>query len=348
MSSIRQVAKQAGVSIATVSRVMNGGASVRPELRDRVLEVAGACDYTPSTGKRHAERIALIYMGEFWLDSPYDSACVEGLGRAMRRSQYDLTLCDLQRDRLEGESIKQFFARKGIRGAVIRSSMEYRGQLRAMSQERLPLVALGDHFPCEGLRFAYACSREASREAVEHLVSLGHQRIAFVACDRDDGDHTDRMEAYQSVMEAAGLFRQRDIHRVPPGRMDGAPLARRILSKADRPTAMFIADPLVAVGVINEAHKMGVRVPEDLSIVGFDDSDTRNTVYPRMCAVCQDAAAVGEMAFDLVREMIEGAPNASSSLPSQTAWFEINDSTAPPPADVKAFLPKPRALATPL
>ncbi len=337
MPSIREVAREAGVSIATVSRVLNGHTSVKPELRSRVLEVAGAKDYSPTVGKRKAERIALLYTGEFHLGSPYDSACVEGLGRAMRRSSYDLTLLDVSRDKDRDESLKRFFTRKGVCGAVVRSTVEYRGQLVDMSEAGVPLVVLGDHFDCDLLRFVYADSRGASREAMEHLVSLGHKRVAFVGCDRDDGDHNDRMAAYKQVLGEADLFRQEDVHRVPPYRMDGAPLIRRILSKSDRPTALFVADPLVAVGIINEAHSLGARIPEDLSVIGFDDTDTRNTVHPAMSAVCQDSTLIGEMAFDAVRDLVESLETPEPPKP-QEAWFEIHGTTAPPPTEVKRFL----------
>ncbi len=347
MSSVRKVAKQAGVSIATVSRVLNGNTSVKPELRNRVLEVAGVCDYAPAVGKKNAARIALLYMGDFWLTSPYDSACVDGMSRAMRRSQYDLVILDLRRDRLKGETLRQFFSRKGVSGAVVRSSLEYRSELVEMAQEGAPIVVLGDHFDCPELRFVYADSREASREAVEYLISLGHEQIAFVGCDRDDGDHTDRMEAYKEVLNAAGCLRESDIYRVPPNRMDGSPLARRILSKPNRPTAMFIADPLVALGVINETHALGLRVPEDLSVVGFDDSDTRNSVFPRMSAVCQDSSLLGELAFDAVRELIEQEPNLSSINRSPEAWFEIHETTAPPSGEMRVGRTRPRAASTP-
>ncbi|TWT86198.1 Catabolite control protein A [Pseudobythopirellula maris] len=339
MGSIREIAREAGVSIATVSRVLNGNNTVKPELRLRVLETAEAKGYAPTVGKRTAERIALLYTDQFFLGSPYDSACIVGLGRAMRRSPYDLALLDMTRDRGVGESLKQFFARKGVCGAVVRSAVEQRAELVTMAAEGAPLVVIGDHFECDDLRFVYADSRAASREALEHLVSLGHQRIGFVTCDREDGDHNDRLGAYREVLEAAGVYREEDIHRVPPFRMDGSPLVRRILSKSDRPTALFIADPLVAVGVINEAQRLGASVPGDLSVIGFDDWDTRNTVLPRMSAVCQDSALIGEAAFDAVRAQVEEKPTPSMTAKAQEAWFEIHDTTAPPPSKVKRFFP---------
>lgn len=337
MPSIRDVAREAGVSIATVSRVLNGQTSVNPDLRQRVLRAANDCEYRPTVGKRTSERIAMLYPGPFCVGSPYDSACLDGIVTAMRQTSYDLVTLDMQRDRKPGETAAQFFGRKGVSGAIVRSTLDQRGIVNEMAAEGLPLVVLGDHFPHPTISFCYADSRPASREAIEHLVSLGHRAIAFASCDRDDGDHLDRMEAFQEVLEESGVFREDLIYRVPPYRMDGAPLIRRILSRRDRPTAIFVADPLVAVGVLNEAHELGIRVPEDLSLIAVDDTEMRNMVFPRMSAVCQDSKLVGQEAFETVCRLID---HLDAPAPrQQEAWFEIHDTTAPPPKSVGRFIP---------
>lgn len=343
MPSIRDVAKQAGVSIATVSRVLNGHQTVNPELREKVLKAASACDYRPTVGKRTSERVALLYTGPFLIGSTYDAACLDGIAAAMRRSPYDLVMLDMERDRTEGESLQQFLDRKGVCGAIVRSIFDHRYILEEMANESVPLVVLGDHFEHPSLGFCYSDSRGASRDAVEHLVSLGHQSIGFVACDRDDGDHMDRFEVFKEVLSAAGIYREEFVYRVPPFRLDGAPLIRRILSKTERPTALFIADPLVAVGVLNESHRLGVQVPDELSIIAVDDTDVRNMVYPRLSSVCQDSRLVGEMAFDMVCRMVGGSDLTTADSRREEAWFEIHDTTAPPPATVDRFLPSNRS-----
>lgn len=337
MASVREVAREAGVSIATVSRVLNGNQSVAEELRERVLEAANACQYWPTQDKT-ATRIGWMYLSDFYLDCPYDAACFDGVGTAIRQTPYDLVLLDIGRDRLPGESVARFAARKGIAGAVVRAAIEQRSVIREMAEGDLPFVVIGDHFECENARFVHADSRAASREAIEHLIELGHKRTACVLCDREDGDHFDRLEAYRDVMREAGLYRPDDEHRVPPFRMDGAPLARRLLSTTDRPTAMFVADPLTAVGVISEAHSLGAKLGHDLSIVGVDDTDTRHTVYPKMTAVCQDSRRIGEQAIERLQALIAGARGVTASANSHAAWFEIHETTGAAPPEVRRFL----------
>lgn len=339
MSSIREVAKKAGVSIATVSRVINGADTVAPDLRQKVTRAVEICDYSPGVGRRSLDTIALIYTGPFSIGSPYDSSCLEGMVEAMRMSSYDLSIVDLQRDKSSGETLRQFFLRKGISGAVVRNTADQRGLVSDFASEGLPLAVLGDHFDGPKVPFVYAESGAASRHAVEHLIALGHKRIAFAACERDDGDHYDRYQAYKSVMEEHDLFDQTLVSRVPPRRMDGAQLIRGFLGMRNRPSAIYTADPLVAVGAINEAHSMGVRIPDELSIIGFDDTDVCNVVYPKMTAVRQDSRLLGQQAFETVVQLLE--PNSGSIPPStaHSAWLELNHTTAPPPIKVQRIMP---------
>lgn len=333
MPSIREVAKAAGVSIATVSRVINGNGSVAPELKNQVLAAIDRCDYLPSVGRRTCDSVALLYAGQFSPGSPYDSACIEGMINVMRKGNYDLTVVDMARDKLPDESYRQFFARKGICGAIVRSTAADRAVLIRMAQEPFPLVVLGDHFDHPKLPFVYASSRNASREAMEHLISLGHRNIAFAASDCEDGDHGDRYAAYCEVMEKTGLYQHELACRIPPHRMDGAQLLRKLMAMPNPPTGVFAADPFIAIGLINEAHSLGIKVPNELSIVGFDDTDTRTLLYPRMTSICQDSVLLGSVAFECLEQLVRGEPLPSKSTLVQSAWLEINSTTAPPPSE---------------
>jgi len=345
MPSVREVAKEAGVSISTVSRVINGRSTVDPQLRQQVLAAVERCKYEPLIGRKRQDSIALIYAGLFTPGSPYDSACIEGMVEAMRASEFDLAIIDLRRDKSRDETYRQFFARKGICGAILRSTTAERRIVQQIAAEELPLVALGDHFDHPSLSFLYADSANASRQAIEHLLSLGHTRIAFAACEREDGDHRDRFQAYRTTLEARGLWNPDYIANIPPQRLDGEKLIRNLMAMPDRPTAVFIADPLVAVGAINEAHRMKVAIPGDLSIVGFDDTDIRSVIYPKMTAICQDSCRLGKAAFERVAALTAGQAAFDESPAVHAAWLEINETTAPPPEVAFHILPNRTRLA---
>lgn len=344
MTTIRRVAQRAGVSIATVSRVVNGSTAVAPELRDRVLEAVSRCGYAPTIGRRSAASIALVYTGPFSIGSPYDAACLDGIVTAMLESDFDLKITHLRRDKSPKETYSQYFFRKSIRGAILRSTSADRDVARTIGDEGFPAVVLGDRFEHRRLAFAYNESRSASKEGIEHLLALGHKRIAFAANDIDDGDHLDRLEAYRQTLRNAGFYDPQLELRVPAHRLDGAQFVRKMMSIGNPPTAVFIADPLTACGAINEAHKLGLRIPEELSILGFDDSDTRFSVVPTMTAICQDSRELGRLAYDLLIQRCEGSGDGPVRGVGK-AWLEINHTTARVPATPVRIMPNGERLA---
>ncbi|MEX0611019.1 MAG: LacI family DNA-binding transcriptional regulator [Pirellulales bacterium] len=348
MTTIRRVAQKAGVSIATVSRVVNGSTAVAPELRDRVLEAVSRCGYAPTIGRRSAASIALVYTGPFSVGSPYDAACLDGIVSAMLESDYDLKIAHLRRDKSPKETYSQFFFRKGIRGAILRSTSADRDVARSIADEGFPAVVLGDRFDHSRLVFAYNESRSASAEGVEHLVSLGHKRIAFAANDTDDGDHIDRLEAYRERLHRHGIYDEQLEFRVPAHRLDGAQLMRKMMSLSMPPTAAFIADPLTACGAINEAHKLGLRIPAEMSILGFDDSDTRFSVVPTMTAICQDSRELGRLAYELLVQRCEEPEEDGQPAGLGKAWLEINHTTARVPEQIVRVMPNGERLAVEL
>ena len=343
MSTIRKVARQAGVSIATVSRVVNGSTVVAPELRDRVLEAVSLCGYSPTVGRRSAASIGLVYTGPFSIGSTYDAACLDGIVDAMLQSEFDLKIVHLRRDKSADDTYSQFFFRKGIRGAILRCTANDRDIARAIADEGFPAVVLGDHFTHPRLSFAYNESRTASVEAIEHLISLGHRRIAIAANDTDDGDHLDRLEAYRQTLQKSGIYDKSLEFRVPAHRLDGAQLLRKMMTLTDPPTAVFITDPLTAAGATNEAHKLGLRVPDEFSILGFDDTESRYMVYPIMTAVCQDSRESGRVAYELLLNLCRIAREEwEASEPRRVvgkAWFEINHTTGRAPKQPSRVLP---------
>ena len=344
MTTIRKVADKAGVSIATVSRVVNGSNAVAPELRDRVLAAVNRCGYSPSVGRRSDASIALVYTGAFSVGSPYDLACIEGIIDAMLKSHFDLKITDLRRDKTSKETYSQFFIRKGICGAIVRSTFADRDVARLIGDEGFPAVVMGVRFDHPRLAFAFNDSRSASAEGVEHLISLGHARIAFAANDVDDGDHLDRLEAYRQTLVSYGVYDPQLEFRVPAHRLDGAQLIRKMMSLNTPPTAVFVADPLTACGAIIEAQKIGLKIPEELSILGFDDSDTRLSVVPAMTAVCQDSRELGKLAYELLLRRCEGL-NGGSQEGLGKAWLEINHSTGRAPIETVRILPSGERLS---
>ncbi|QEG36422.1 LacI family DNA-binding transcriptional regulator [Bythopirellula goksoeyrii] len=340
MPTIRQVAEHANVSIATVSRVINNSSSVTQEIRTKVLEAVNRCGYVPNVSRRSTSFLGLIYTGPFALGSTYDMSLVEGMGQAMTGVELDLVILDPTRDRGSDETYTQYFLRKGIRGVILRSTVEGRKVCKQIAEENFPAIVVGDHFDHPTLNFVYADSFTTSKQAIEHLISLGHRKIAFAANEFDDGDHVDRYRAYVEVLDRNGIPLENSlVFRIPAHRPDGAQLLRSLMSVPNPPTAVYITDPSVAVGLLNEAHSMRLNIPRELSVVGFDDRDMRDFVYPKMTSVCQDANKLGSVAFLQLAKMVDNGMSQRPDDRIETSWFEINGTTGRIPEEQVRVLP---------
>ena len=331
MSSVRQIAREAGVSISTVSRVLNNDPAVNAKTRELVLREANRVGYTPAIGRRITTSVALAYTQEMTLSHPFDSAILEGAVRGLSESRFDLVVLSLQRDKLPGESFTQFFLRKGVRGVILRTMAESRHVCEEIAAEGFPHIVISERFESPAVNCIDADSKHDSRRAVEYLITLGHRRIAFAMHNVPDRDHLDRLDGYREALTENGLPQdEKLIFRHPFDLSGGATVMNMIISLPDRPTAVFFADPLLGVGAVKRAHELGIRIPEDVSVIGFDDTDMRFAIHPTLTAVCQSAEALG---FEASRWLASSITSSEPATMRRTVptFFEVNQSTAPPP-----------------
>ena len=172
----------------------------------------------------------------------------------------------------------------------------------------------------------------AIERALEHLVHLGHRKIAIALNVIDDHDHAHRLEVYRRFVDEQGLdFDNRWIIRSPAHYDGGSAALRQAMALPHRPTAVFATDPALGSGICVEALRMGSKLPDELSLIGFDDTAERFGTFPRMSSVCQDAVAMGMEGLQQLLNRLDHrvGPAPRTQVPS---WFEPLDSTAPPPA----------------
>lgn len=334
MSSVREIASRVGVSVATVSRVINNDPRVSEAMRDRVLKAANQSRYVPKVGSRSTMNIALLYTDEPSLDSPYDSALLQGMGQRMDEFGFALMILRGSHTRSPSETYTQMLMRKGVRGAVIRTTSRTREACEEIATEGFPAVVVGDRFDNSKVSFVSSDSRSGSREATSHLLQLGHHRIAICTNIVDDFDHADRILGYRDAMTAAGKETDpRLILRTPANRAGGRQVIRRLMTGDFRPTAIYLADPMAAVGAMHELIDMGLKVPGDLSLIGFDDGEIRHLMHPTMTAVCQDAAELGREAFQMLHSIIDNSTKHAVHRRILPTVLEIHGSTAAAPQE---------------
>jgi DNA-binding LacI/PurR family transcriptional regulator len=331
MGSVREIARAVGVSPATVSRVINSDPRVATAVRQRVVDAANKLRYVARVGRRPTTNIALVYTSEPSIGSPFDTAVLQGLSDGVEKLGLDLMILNAGRGRHDHEGYTEMFMRRGVRGAVLRATAESHDVCEQIAAEGFPAVVVGERFNNPRISFVHAESRFASRAAIEHLVELGHRQIAICVNRVPDSDHSDRLAGYRDALQAARIdYDERLVFQAWARRDGGEQLIRQFAALTRPPTAVYFTDPMAAIGAMHEARKIGLRIPEDLSIVGFDDGELRFVVWPTMTAVCQDAVAVGRAAFDVLYQSIEHPRQSTAPRRILQACFEIHGSTAPP------------------
>ncbi len=341
MPSVRKIAAKLGVSIATVSRALNNHPDVNPETRAKVLSAASEAHYVPIIGKRLQTVIGLAYPGEpVRADyGAFESALLAGVMRGVNEHKFDVTLVSIQRDKLASESYSQFFNRKGLRGVILRCFENSRRVCEEIAAEGYPSVVVADRFENPIVNYISCDSRLDSRRAAEHLIHLGHRRVALMVHNVPDTDHKDRREAFFEAFAEHNIPVDPSLVLEMSASPDaGAAAVNRFMGQLNPPTAIYFTDPMASLGAMRRCLEIGLNIPGDLSIVGFDDGDIRVHTWPSLTAVCQDANMLGFEAAQWLTRYLSNKAVAPFRVCRQT-MLEINRSTAPPSASPVRILP---------
>lgn len=331
MASVREIAQEIGVSVATVSRALNSQPGVSVRTRERVMKAANVAGYKGAAARRNAVSIGFALLGDMQLFD-YDWLLLEGIRKGLNDSKLDVQVIDVQRDKADDETYTQFFVRRGLRGVILRTNHKHRRTCEAIATECFPSVVVAERFDSPEINFVSCDSTAATARGVEHLIQLGHQHIAMAVNRGGDRDHMDRVAGYKQALEANGIaFEPELLTRIAANLEGGANALNELMSRRTPPTAICFADPEPSVGAICRASEIGLRLPEDLSILGFDDGKLRHMVRPVMSAVCQDTREIGREAASwlgdcLLQEHFEPLQRVFQ------ASLVINQTTGAPPS----------------
>lgn len=326
MPSIRDVARLAGVSHQTVSRVLNDHPSIRPETKAKVLDAISVLDYRPNlaaralvTSKSNMLGILAATVGEF---GPTSS--IVGIEDAAREEGYSVSTLNLSATTPEaiGSALRQL-AREQVDGIVVLApQVRAFHVLRGMAVE-MPFVSLQTASGSDGVSLS-ADQVAGARTATEHLIGLGHTDIIHIAGPQDWIEAESRMRGYLDAL------READLPTFPPIRGDWTAdfgyFAGQELSRRRDFTAVFVANDQMAIGLLHGFRDAGIRVPEDVSVVGFDDIPVAAHVAPTLSTVHQDFPELGRRAVRLLLAQIRGE-EAPQFGPLQTT-LRIRESSA--------------------
>ncbi len=295
MSSVRQIANELGISVATVSRAMNQRSGVSEATRRKVLELAQRHHYKPSMGRKPTNVIGLVYPEEPVKSDlgDFEASLLAGILRGVYEKKHDLAFISAARDKHPDETYTQFFHRKGV-SAILMRSLGDTSLVEEITNEGFPVLLVADRSEDPAVSYIDSISHDTSRKAIEHLIGLGHKRIGLAMHNIVDTDHQDRESGYRDALHDAGLpIDESLIVRAEANTAGGEIMLTRLLELENPPTAVFFTNPMSTIGALHKCLRLGIKVPKDLSVVGFDDSVTRHQTYPRYSAVCQDAISLG-------------------------------------------------------
>lgn len=337
-TTIDEVAALAKVSPMTVSRVINGNDNVRDTTRERVMQAVRKLGYTPnlaasSLAAAKATRIALIYTNP---SAAYLRELLVGALRGTARTAVQLVIDAW--DDLNAEA-KRNAARalaKSVAGVILPPPLcESRSIVSELVDAGVPVVAIASGRGNDAISRVRIDDFMAGKEITEHLIALGHTRIGHIKGHPNLTASKRRFEGFQAALENAGL--KIDAGLVQQGYFtyrSGLEAAEKLLNRRRLPSAIFAGNDDMAAAVISVAHRRGLDVPRDLSVVGFDDTSAATTVWPELTTVHQPIASMADSAIDVLLRSIRRQERNIQTVVDHVVGHTLvqRDSVAAPPA----------------
>ncbi len=333
-ATIRDVASAAGVSIATVSRVLNGRRDVAPKTREAVLKAVADHGFAMNRNARALSggRTGLVGVTVPLVAETYFSVILSGIAEALYEQDMRIVLCPTLHQHEREVNLLDRLMHGTTDGAILTLPEESNKELKALKRQSLPFVVIDPRIPLdETIPAVSAGHATGARDATEHLLSLGHRRIAAITGPPTWMASTERLNGYRAAMAAAGVLPDPKLVVPSDFRIDGGEAAAgTLLDLADPPTAIFGFNDNVAIGALQAARARGLRVPDDLSVAGFDDSEHAALVSPALTTVRQPLAEMGRIAVSLLLRLIENQSVETLRIELATRLI-VRDSTAPAP-----------------
>lgn len=339
--TISDVAREAGVSPMTVSRVINGESNVRDKTRAAVNKAIEALGYTPNRAARSLASADQIIIGLLYSNPSaayLSELLVGGLEQASRHNiQLVVEKCDSERD---AESVAMRLVAGGVEGILIPPPLSDQPRmLDLLHSSDTPAVAIASECVRDNLASVSIDDYRAAYDMTHHIVSLGHHRIGFITGDDNQVASGRRLAGYRDALTEAGL--PRDDALVAQGLFtyrSGLKAAQQLFELEEPPTAIFASNDDMAAATVAVAHRRGLDVPADLTVCGFDDTALATTIWPELTTIRQPIIEMARAAVDLLAEKIR-ARRDEEKLESRHQLLDFTlvqrQSDGPPPDETR-------------
>jgi DNA-binding LacI/PurR family transcriptional regulator len=336
-ASIKDIAMEAGVSHTTVSRALRGSSLISEKTTKKIQETARKLGYLPSAAARslrtnRSQALGVIVTN---IDDPYFSEVLQGIEEVAQSNDYSLFMAASQRDPKREAMIVQAMQQHRVDGVIICSTTFSDEQSRHFSKYGIPIVVINNQ-AVEDYRYSiYHDDVGGSSQLTRHLIELGHRKIAYLG-NSDSGRTTqDRLWGFRQEMDAAGLpLLEEYIFETPGSEPEKSVLAvNYLLSLSNRPTAIVCFNDMMAIGMLKDLQERRIRVPEEISITGFDNIVFSNYTNPPLTTFDQPKRFIGQKAAELILSLLDST--AKVRVPEQKIQvlkgkLLVRESTAPP------------------
>lgn len=333
MITIADVAKRAGVSKMTVSRVINNSGYIGQETRERVEQAIQELGYIPNALARSLRFKQTRIIGLIVTDitNPFFTTLARGVEDTASEQDFSVIFCNTDESPDEEARYVNVLMQKQVDGLLLVPAGGSRESLEALHQHKLPFVLLDRHIPQANVDAVYCDNAEGAYRLIKHLLDLGHERITVLSGPAEVSSAADRVAGCRRALNEAGLGQNVTPVYYGPFTVEGGyEAAKQALAAIPRPTAMFAANNFIAVGALRAIHEAGLKLVEDVSLVAFDDLALSYIVEPFMTIIEQPAYEMGQRATALLLDRLAGqGPDAPQEIVLPTQMF-VRTSSGPP------------------
>jgi LacI family transcriptional regulator, galactose operon repressor len=332
-ATIRDIADLAGVSIATVSRVLNDRPDVAPGTRETVMQVVREHGFSTNRGARalSSGRSGFIGVTLPLVNDAYFGPILSGAAEALYEGDMRIVLCPTMHQHDREVGLLERLMRGTTDGAILMLPEESGEELELLQSQGFPFVVVDPRErPPEGIPCVSAMHAAGATQATKHLLGLGHRRIGAITGSPGWYAMEERLSGFHGALAAAGILADPELIEYSDWQIEpGMEAAERLLARDDPPTAIFAFNDNIAIGVLHAARKLGLSVPGDLSVVGFDDTAQATIVMPALTTVRQPLAELGRTGVSLLTRLLEGQRIDALRMELSTRLV-LRETTAPP------------------
>jgi LacI family transcriptional regulator len=306
--TIIDVAREAGVSYATVSRVINNQAHVKSEKREAVLAAMSRLGYVVNqqarslaSGRSRIIGLLVQTLGNSWMGQ-----IIRGIDEELAAAQYDMMLYTAHRRLVAESSYVSMITRGSVDGLLLIIPRDPSGYLESLRSQHLPYVLIDNHGSDDGEPSISVTNFEGAYTATRYLIELGHRRIGFVTGNMAMASAVNRLKGYSAALVDYAL--PNDPALIIEGdflQQSGFSAGKKLFALPNRPTAIFVSNDVMAFGLMDAARDQGLRIPDDVSVIGFDDIPEAASIYPPLTTIRQPLEQMGRMGARILLRAID-------------------------------------------